>query len=198
MVILYIMLPTYHRDLIQGGALLPPRKLMRGEIMLQPPMMGGFMDVMEMRRMKELQEKNKQEKEDRELRGEPEPERRPSQHSDFDTPVISDPRFQKVKQIPLKKLGEGIDAGLITLGVPKPIAKKIGKESMHNIDMMSSGNTQDLFDAPVMKALDPVQKGFNTGLMSAMTGVSDGLSKGSSAIGKSAKKTGKKIKKAFK
>lgn len=178
------MLPTYHRDLIQGGALLPPRKLMRGEIMLQPPMRGGFMDFMEMQR---IQEKSKKAKEDRELRGEPEPEKRPSQHSDFDTPVISDPRFQKVKQIPLKKLGEGIDAGLITLGVPKPIAKKIGKESMHNIDMMSSGNTQDLFDAPVMKALDPVQRGFVKGQAKAMQGVS-----------KSAKKTGKKIKKVFK
>jgi hypothetical protein len=185
------MLPTYHRDLIQGGALLPPRKHMRGEIMLQPPMMGGFMDYMEMQR---VQDKRKKDKEDRELRGEPEPEKRPSQHSDFDTPVISDPRFQKVKGIPLKKLGEGIDAGLITLGVPKPIAKKIGKESLHNIDMMSSGNTQDLFDAPVMKALDPVQKSVVKGEM----GVMSGISKGTSAVGKSAKKTGKKIKKAFK
>jgi len=189
------MLPTYHRDLIQGGALLPPRKHMRGEIMLQPPMMGGFMDIMEMQR---IQERNKKDKEDRELRGEPEPEKSPSQHSDFDTPVISDPRFQKVKQIPLKKLGEGIDAGLITLGVPKPIAKKIGKESMHNIDMMSSGNTQDLFDAPVMKALDPVQKGVVSGQMAILDGVSSGVSKGTKAVGKSAKKTGKKIKKAFK
>ena len=178
----YIMLPTYHRDLIQGGALLPPRKLMRGEIMLQPPMMGGFMfDPMEMQR---IQDKKQKDKQDRELSGEPEPEKKPPlQHSDFDTPFISDPRFQKVKGIPLKKLGEGMTSGLVTLGVPKPIAKKIGKESMHNIDMMSSGNTQDLFDAPVMKALDPVQSGLVKGQAKAMSGVS---------------KTGKKIKKAFK
>ncbi len=183
----YIMLPTYHRDLIQGGALLPPRKLMRGEIMLQPPMMGGFIgtDPMEMQRLKDKKKKDKQ---DRELSGEPEPEKKPPlQHSDFDTPFISDPTFQKIKGMPLKKLGDITTSGLVTLGVPTPIAKKIGKESMHNLDMMSSGNTQDLFNAPVMKALDPVQKAVVKGQAKAMTGVS-----------KSAKKTGKKIKKAFK
>lgn len=179
------MLPTYHRDLIQGGALLPPRKIMRGEIMLQPPMMGGFIDPMEMQRVRD---RNKKAKEDRELRGEPEPEKKPPlQHSDYDTPIISDPRFQKIKGMPLKKLGDGMTSGLVTLGVPTPIAKKIGKESMYNLDMMSSGNTQDLFDAPVMKALDPVQKGLVSAQGKAMSGVS-----------KSAKKTGKKIKKAFK
>ena len=78
----------------------------------------------------------------------------------YNAPIISDPRFQKAKQVPLKKFGNFTTSGLETLGVPSPIANKIGKDSTKSIDMMTSGNTKDYFDAPMMKTIDPIQRGF--------------------------------------